>query len=439
MSPRSPMKVLDPNCKPPSFPAAQLSECLQRCLTPQSVPPGLALPATPTFLPCFSEQPCVQPKSLPLAVGPPEMEPQVACVESPEKTAGGVPMVQALRNKEGSELVSCQLSRLSGATLDAFCWELVAAVLPDICRLACDVHASPVISQLISLPDLAPDLRRRLVSSLRGSLLKLTRDKRGCWVLQQALELGGPELQDALKDELKGKVLSCSQHLHGNFVLQKCVELLSQPAISFIASELKNHALVAALDVYSCRVLQRLIEHCQGSHMTELVEKLMRPDNLERLVTDAYGHNVLRALLVHGSGAELRRIVESLFAEEGKLLVYARNRHASLVLDQCLEALSGERAQELKEERDAVMSALLGEGSTSVFSLIALDRFGNYIVQRAISGCRGHEQQRILQLLVSLGPRLRRTANGRHIMCAARKKFGSEALAELGASLKAMH
>ena len=34
--------------------------------------------------------------------------------------------------------------------------------------------------------------------------------------------------------------------------------------------------------------------------------------------------------------------------------VYARNRHASLVLDQCLEALSGERAEELKEERDAV-------------------------------------------------------------------------------------
>ena len=57
-------------------------------------------------------------------------------------------------------------------------------------------------------------------------------------------------------------------------------------------------------------------------------------------------------------------------------------------------------------------------GSPSVLPRIALDRFGNYIVQRAISGCRGHEQQRILQLLVSLGPRLRRTANGRHIMCA---------------------
>lgn len=36
---------------PLGFASAQLSECLQRCLTPQSVPPGLALPAAPPGLP----------------------------------------------------------------------------------------------------------------------------------------------------------------------------------------------------------------------------------------------------------------------------------------------------------------------------------------------------------------------------------------------------
>ena len=55
-----------------------------------------------------------------------------------------------------------------------------------------------------------------------------------------------------------------------------------------------------------------------------------RPDNLERLVTDAYGHNVLRALLVHGTAAELRRIVQSLFTEEGKLLATRQGNGGSL-------------------------------------------------------------------------------------------------------------
>jgi len=337
-------------------------------------------------------------------------------------------MTSALRSKEGAELIAGQLSCLSGPHLDAFCFELVSTFLSDLCRLSCDAFAAPVLCQLLQLPQLSPQLRRRVVMGLRGSLLKLTRDKRGCWVLQQALDCseGVAELQDAFKEELKGKVLSCSQHLHGNFVLQKCVEALPPAAVAFIAQELKNHALVAALDVYSCRVLQRLIEHCHSPHMAELLEKLLRSDNLERLVTDAYGHNVLRALLVHGSEDQLRRIV-ALFAEEGKLLVYARNRHASLVVDQSLETLS---SSNLQAERSAVMAALLGEGSTSVFSLIALDRFGNYIVQRAIAGCRGgEEERRIVELLNLLGPRLRRTANGRHIMCAARRRFGSELLA----------
>ena len=41
------------SCRPMplGFASAQLSECLQRCLTPQSVPPGLALPAAPPGLP----------------------------------------------------------------------------------------------------------------------------------------------------------------------------------------------------------------------------------------------------------------------------------------------------------------------------------------------------------------------------------------------------
>lgn len=443
MSPSSLMKVLDPHCKPSyaadsslSFASAQLSECLQRCLTPQSVPPGLALPAAPPGLPA--------PLALPAAaLGPltpllPPMPEVDMGVESSPETAEmpADKMTSALRSKEGAELIAGQLSCLSGPHLDAFCFELVSNFLSDLCRLSCDAFAGPVLCQLLQLPQLSPKLRRRVVMGLKGSLLKLTRDKRGCWVLQQALECseGVAELQDAFKEELKGKVLSCSQHLHGNFVLQKCVEALPPTAVAFIAAELKNHALVAALDVYSCRVLQRLIEHSHSPHMAELTEKLLRPDNLERLVTDAYGHNVLRALLVHGSEDQLRRIV-ALFAEEGKLLVYARNRHASLVVDQCLETLS---SSNLQVERGPVMAALLGEGSTSVFSLIALDRFGNYIVQRAIAGCRGGEElrrlarkveRRIVELLTLLGPRLRRTANGRHIMCAARRRFGSELLA----------
>eukprot|EP00438_Fugacium_kawagutii_P031707 Skav232936 [mRNA] locus=scaffold1477:1155602:1157329:- [translate_table: standard] len=111
-SSRSPMKVLDPHCKPPqafgeptmSFASAQLSACLQRCLTPQSVPPGLPLPpglAHPTAP--------SSPPPLPLQA------PQVLPIEAQVETELHV----VLRQKEGAERVAGQLCRLSGATLDA--------------------------------------------------------------------------------------------------------------------------------------------------------------------------------------------------------------------------------------------------------------------------------------------------------------------------------
>lgn len=60
--------------------------------------------------------------------------------------------------------------------------------------------------------------------------------------------------------------------------------------------------------------------------------------------------------------------------------VYARNRHASLVLDQCLEALSGERAQELKEERDAATQLLKCRfsGSKSNWGSISMENWRDF-------------------------------------------------------------
>ncbi|CAJ1344727.1 unnamed protein product [Effrenium voratum] len=383
MSPSSPMKVLQPYCMPCRFQAPPGLERLRRL-------PGDASPPAP----------------------PPEI------LEDARSK-----VVAAVRTKEGAELTCSQFARLGGATLDAFCWDLVAAMLPQLPRLCCDAQASQVITSLMSLPGLAPDLRRRLFGGLAGSLLKLTRDKRGCWVVQRALEKGAAaELCAAFETELAGKVLLCSQHLHGNFVVQKCVELLPPQASAFIARELKECVLEAASDVYSCRVLQRLMEHGQGSDMDELLTHLLRPECVERLAFDAYGHNVLRALLAHGSCEQVQRMAQILCAQDCGLLVYARNRHASLVLDQALETLF--ERQELQEERAEVMQRLLS-GQPSVLLQVALDRFGNYIAQRAIAGSLESEREQILELLAALGARLRRSANGRHICTAARRRFGA--------------
>ena len=71
------------------FASAQLSECLQRCLTPQSVPPGLALPVAPPGLPAPLAllAAALGGPRLPLAPPPPMPEAVDMGVESSPETA----------------------------------------------------------------------------------------------------------------------------------------------------------------------------------------------------------------------------------------------------------------------------------------------------------------------------------------------------------------
>ena len=328
-----------------------------------------------------------------------------------------------IRTPKGAEEIC---SKLDSAN-QSYCEELVAAILPDLPHLACDPQGIQVLSKLLALG--SQEVLRKLALRMRGSILKLTKDKHGCWFLQQALLVVPSELQESIHEELRGKVLACSQHLHGNFVLQKCVEQLPG-SIPFVLKELKNHVLEAAMHVYSCRVLQRILEqpskHLSPPDMIGVLEILLRPDNLQKLVLDPYGSNVIRTVLACGTALHVQRIIKVFTCEQADLLAYARNRHGSLVLERCLETLNGDLKDELQTEREALMTAILESkrSESPVFLQIALDRFGNYVVQKIIEISSSDEQQRVQELLRSLCPKLRRAANGRHILQAARKRFG---------------
>ncbi|CAE7430010.1 APUM5 [Symbiodinium sp. CCMP2592] len=331
-------------------------------------------------------------------------------------------IVKIIRTEAGAEgMVQCLASASSLGLAVA-----VAAVLPELPELACDAHASKVLIALLEHCRDVSQYRVRLVQRLRGHLLKLTKDKTGCVVMQRMLDVAAVELQSCLPLELRGKVLACSQHLHGNFVLQRCVEVFPPESLSFLILELKGHAASVATHIYACRILQRLVERCPSHpEMPELLQSILQPmDQLERLCKDPYGNNVIRSLLLRGSGTAARFVINAISTD---VLKFSRNRHSSLVVERCIMVSSDERQEEFGCERAALMGALLLDGSggsNPAFAQLMLDRFGNYIAQRVIECCQGTEALRVEQLLHRSWAKLQNSSNGRHIIAAARKRFG---------------
>ena len=116
---------------------------------------------------------------------------------------------------------------------------LVSALLPEVPSLASHPYGAGVISELFCH---CQDLKlgpavNALSSCLKGSLLRLTKDRFGCRVVQAALREALPEFQQSFTSELKGQVLCLSLHLHANFVLQKCIELLEPRVGVFLVEE----------------------------------------------------------------------------------------------------------------------------------------------------------------------------------------------------------
>ena len=324
------------------------------------------------------------------------------------------------RDAKGAPLLAQHINSMDvqGLTL------LVAALRPQLADLSCDAAGTGVVQQIFRSCCELPTLRVQLVESLQGCVQKLTKDKNGCLVIQEALESATWEMHMPIMTELKGKVFYCSRHMHGNFVMQKVIQTLPSNSLGFMIYELKENAVAAALHIYACRVLQRLIECC-GVATTDLVDILLQPgEQLHRLVKDPYSSNVIRSLVVCGTAHHVKTVMK-LFSTD--VMKFSRNRHASLVLEKCLEVSAfGVKAASLSQERSELMNAFFSTTRSASPPLlqIMLDRFGNYIVQRVIETCSGAEKEEVKRLLALALPKLQSSAAGKHILSAAAKKFG---------------
>lgn len=325
-------------------------------------------------------------------------------------------LIMLAQDQRGSRLLQAQLQEAEQQDRA----KIFEGLLLVASRLACDLHGHAVVMQLFGMG--TPEQRRALALRLRGSVLRLSKDRYGCWVIQKALETVPRDAQIQLANEFETHACECVENMHGNFVIQKCIEQVPQESVPFIAREIEARVESIAAHMYGCRAVQRLFEHCSPNQLRGIKEQIIRCT--ARLAKDTYGNNVVRHLLDHGSEDDKRRIIEVIRSD---VLEFAKNKSSSLVLEKCLEIVtSGEHARSLEEERAALMHELLeGRGGANPpVQQIMLDRFGNYIVQRLIERCRGAEREVLRRRLLAAEPRLRRSSNGKHILAVMQREFG---------------
>jgi len=193
------------------------------------------------------------------------------------------------------------------------------------------------------------EARNAALAKLRGSVAELTFDRRGCRLVQDAIQVADHALAAELVPELHGLVRDASASPHGNYVLQTIVTTLPSATSSFVVKELIGAGAATARHRFGCRILCRLIEHSGANgELSRLISEVLVEG--AELVQHPFAHHVVECVLEHLP--EWRpRAAEALASN---LVGNARHQCASRLVEAALRHCAEEEQQKLAD-------GLLGE------------------------------------------------------------------------------
>jgi hypothetical protein len=254
------------------------------------------------------------------------------------------------------------------------CWaDAVDDIDTDVADDVADPGIDPMCLELQSTDKIR---QREAIEWVVSSAVPLALTRRGCRLVQRALEVATPADQDRITQKLHGGVLECVKSPNANHVLQKCIELRPPEAIQFVVGELHGHGSFVARHRFGCRVLQRLVEHCPLEQTEGLIAEVLK--DTDKLVRHQYGNFVIQHILQHGSSDQARQIAGVLQADVIRL---AKHRIASHVVSCALIHCSPEDVRILAQEVS---------GEAGKFADLSRRQYGSFVVREVNRVARLH-------------------------------------------------
>lgn len=240
------------------------------------------------------------------------------------------------------------------------------------------------------------------IDALRSMVLALSFESQGCRVVQRAFEVASRSEVEELCLELHGHVRDAVESPHANHVVQKAVEVLPSAKTAFVPRELLGVAVLTACHRYGCRIICRIIEHPGSDERMALISELL--DQTQELCRSLYGHHVIGHILEHGNLQHRKEIATAVLS--GGVVRYAKNKHASYVLEKALELAH-------PDDQELLTTELLHDPET--LPMLAESQFGHHVVKALIKHA-GKYSRTALSYLAYATQRLEVTKYGRRLL-----------------------
>ncbi|KAG8165505.1 hypothetical protein KVR01_004057 [Diaporthe batatas] len=253
-------------------------------------------------------------------------------------------------------------------------------------QMMTDVFGNYIIQKLFEYGTLAQ--KKTLALKMKRNVAQLSMNIYGCRCVQEAFNVILVEQQVELAKELEPELLKLMQGVHSNHVIQKIIQKLPREHIDFVYNGIRGKVFMLSTHNYACRVIQRMLEEGTDDDKAFILEEFLR--DAHRLVPDEWGNYVTQIVLKVG-GPQARAEIIRLCIDQ--FLVYSKQKHASNVMEHCIEL--GEPEDRL-EMYNLIMNTRTEDGS-GLLQAMWKDQYANYVVQKLCFHLRGVEQETLIR------------------------------------------
>ena len=186
--------------------------------------------------------------------------------------------------------------------------------------------------------------------------------------------------------------------LNGSHIIYKLI-LTKNKNVKIIEDIICMQVKEIAITRKGCSFLKKYFDFKDENELIKIKKKILQ--NLTEIITDQYGNYVIQSILTK----EGSQIAKEYIKEINKNIVfYSNNKFSSNAVEKCFEN---------EEMKNLVLDQFLQK---NIFEKIILDKFGNYVVQKAIAKADINSKNYMLQLLLPLVPKLKTHYFGQRLL-----------------------
>ncbi|KAK1995959.1 ARM repeat-containing protein [Colletotrichum falcatum] len=224
---------------------------------------------------------------------------------------------------------------------------LIQNAAADMVRIALNQHGTRALQKMIEFVT-TPTQIEMIINALRFQVVELIQDLNGNHVIQKCLNKLSAQDAQFIFDAVGTNCVDVGTHRHGCCVLQRCIDHASGDQKTWLIAKITDHAPILVQDPFGNYVVQYIIDlnepsftepivrmfqnrigqlsrHKFSSNVIEkclrcsqepsrdmIVEELLTPGEIERLLRDSYANYVIQTALEYATPHGKYRLVDAI-------------------------------------------------------------------------------------------------------------------------------